>query len=201
MKAVVLFSGGKDSVYATHYAQQQGYEVVCLLSVVSKNKESYMYHTLKIERTPEQAYAMGLKLYQLESEGIKEEEVTDLKVMLDVIKQEEGIEAVVSGALASDYQKTRIERICHELDLASISPLWHIDPEVYMKMVIDEGFDVRIVGTFADGLDDSWIGKKIDKAMLKKLKKLKTPIHIAFEGGEAETIVINGPDFKNPIML
>lgn len=197
MKVAALFSGGKDSVYALHYALQQGYDVVCLLSVVSKNKESYMFHTLNIERCPEQARALGLKLYQLETEGVKEEEVGDLMVMLEVLKEREGIEGVVSGALASDYQRTRIERICEELSLATISPLWHVDPETYMDMVIDAGFDVRIAGVFADGLDDSWIGKKIDKVTLQGLRKLR--IHIGGEGGEYETFVVDGPGFNEKL--
>ena len=197
MKVVALFSGGKDSVYAAHYAQQQGYDVVCLLSVVSKNNESYMYHTLNIERCPEQARAMGIKLYELETEGVKEEEVGDLMVMLEALKEMEKIEGVVSGALASDYQKTRIERICEELGLASIAPMWHVNPETYMRALIDEGFDVRIVGTFADGLDKSWVGKKITDIRLEKLKKLN--IHTAGEGGEYETFVVDGPCFKEEV--
>jgi len=198
MNVVALFSGGKDSVYATHYAQQQGYDVVCLLSVLSKNKESYMFHTPNIERCPEQAQSMGLKLYELETEGIKEKEVGDLMVMLEALKEMEGIEGVVSGALASEYQKTRIERVCYELGLASIAPLWHVNPETYINFLINEGFDVRIAGVFADGLDKSWIGKKLDEVTLQKLKELhkKFGIHVGFEGGEAETTVVYGPGFK-----
>jgi len=197
MKVAALFSGGKDSVYAVHYAQQQGYDVVCLLSVVSKNKESYMYHTVNIERAPEIARAMGLKLYELETEGVKEEEVGDLMVMLKVLKGREGIEGVVSGALASEYQKTRVERICYELRLASIAPLWHINPETYIRFIIDAGFDARIAGVFADGLDKSWIGKKIDELTLQRLKKLN--ISLAGEGGEYETTVLSGPGFKEAL--
>ncbi len=197
MKVVALFSGGKDSAYAVHYTQQQGFDVVCLLSVKSANKESYMYHTLNIERCPEQARAMGLKLYELETEGVKEAEVGDLMVMLEYLKEKEGIEGVVSGALASEYQKTRIERVCYELGIASIAPLWHVGPENYIRAVVDAGFDARIVGVFADGLDKSWVGKKIDEVTLQKLKKLR--IHLAGEGGEYETFVVNGPDFKEKL--
>lgn len=199
MKVAALFSGGKDSVYAVHYAQQQGYDVVCLVSVVSKNKESYMYHTVNIERAPEIAHAMGLKLYELETEGVKEEEVGDLMVMLETLKEMEEIEGVVSGALASEYQKTRIERVCYELGLASIAPLWHVNPETYMKFVIDAGFDVRIAGVFAEGLDKSWIGRKLDEVTLQNLKKLR--IHLAGEGGEYESTVLSGPGFKEKVAL
>lgn len=197
MKIAALFSGGKDSVYAVHYAQQQGYDIVCLVSVVSRNKESYMYHTVSIERVPEIAHAMGLKLYQFETEGVKEEEVDDLRNFLKEIKSKEKIEGILSGALASEYQKTRIERVCYELGFASIAPLWHVNPETYMHFLINAGFDARIVGVFAEGLDKSWIDKRIDDVTLQKLKKLK--IHLAGEGGEMETTVINGPGFKEAL--
>ncbi len=174
-------------MYATHYAQQQGYDVVCLLTMVSKNKESYMYHTLKIEKVPELAQKIGIKLYQVETEGVKEEEIDDLMEVLEELKSKEGIEGVVSGALASDYQRTRIEKICHELDLATINPLWHVDPKTYMNFVLDAGFNVKIVGTFAEGLDDSLVGKSIDKKLIEKFEKLN--IHTAGEGGEYETFV------------
>jgi ABC transporter with metal-binding/Fe-S-binding domain ATP-binding protein len=197
MKVCALFSGGKDSVYATHYCQQQGYEVVCLLSMISKNKESYMYHTLKIERVPEIAQAMGIKLYEVETEGVKEDEVDDLMEALEELKKKEGIEGVVSGALASDYQRTRIERICEELGLATINPLWHVDPEIYMNFILEAGFDVKIVGTFAEGLDNSLVGESIDKKLIQRFKKHY--IHTAGEGGEYETLVVNGPNFKEAI--
>jgi ABC transporter with metal-binding/Fe-S-binding domain ATP-binding protein len=197
MKVCVLFSGGKDSVYATHYAQQQGYEVACLLTMVSKNTESYMYHTLKIERVSDIARSMGLTLYEVETDGVKEDEVDDLMEVLEELKRKEGIVGVVSGALASDYQKTRIERVCEELGLASLSPLWHVNPKVYMSFLIEEGFDVRIVGTFADGLDKSWVGKRMDAAMIRKLSKMN--IHPAGEGGEIETMVLNGPIYKEAV--
>jgi diphthine-ammonia ligase len=199
MKLAALFSGGKDSVYAVHYARQQGYDVTCLLTMVSKNKESYMYHTLKVDRIPELAKSMGIKLYEAESEGVKEEEVDDLMEVLEELKEKEGIEGVVSGALASDYQKTRIERVCEELGLASMAPMWHVDPEAYMGFLIKEGFDVRVAGVFADGLDESWVGRKLDGNALLELKKLhaKNGISIAGEGGEYETYVMGAPGFIN----
>ncbi len=197
MRVVALFSGGKDSTYAVHYAQQQGYDVVCLLTMLSKNPESYMYHTLNLDIIPKQAKAMGIKLYQAKTEGEKEAELEDLKEALKRIKEAEGIEGVLSGALASEYQKTRIERICEELGLASISPLWHVDERVYMKMLIEAGFDVRVAGTFAEGLEKGMIGKKLDYEMLGIFERLA--IHPAGEGGEYETTVLDGPGFSRAL--
>lgn len=199
MKVAALFSGGKDSTYAIHYAQQQGFDVTALATIIPKNKESYMFHSLNIGLTKVQAEAMGLRIYQGGSKGVKEEELEDLFLLLEEIKQKERIRGVVCGAIASEYQKTRVERICENLGLASITPLWHIDPETYMRALIDEGFDARIVGVFADGLDGTWLGKKIDEVTLQKLKRLK--INIAGEGGEYESFVCDGPNFARRIHI
>lgn len=197
MKTVALFSGGKDSVYAAHYCMQQGYDVCSLLSMVSKNDESYMYHTLKIDRVPLIAEAIGIKLHCYETEGKKEEELDDLYCALEELKKIERVEGVISGALASDYQKRRIDGICEELSLASLAPLWHIDPKIYMRQLLEERFKVKIVGVFADGLDDGWVGRTIDLNLLDALEKLN--IHVAGEGGEYETFVYDGPCYKHAV--
>jgi len=199
MKVAALFSGGKDSTYAVYYAMQQGFDVVALVTILPKNKESYMFHSLNIELTKVQAEAMGIKIYQAESEGVKEEEVEDLEILLEEVKKREKIEGIICGALASEYQKTRVEKICEDLGLASITPLWHVDPKTYMEQLISEGFDIRIIGVSAEGLDKSWLGRRIDKVTLQKLEKLR--VHMAFEGGEAETFVVDAPVFKKKIEI
>ena len=50
MRLGVLFSGGKDSTLALHLAAEKE-EVICLITVVSKNPESYMFHTPNIDVT------------------------------------------------------------------------------------------------------------------------------------------------------
>ena len=77
MKLAVLFSGGKDSVYASYLTKQQGHELVCLISVVSENSESYMFHTPNIEKTKKQADVMGLPLIIQKTKGEKEKELED----------------------------------------------------------------------------------------------------------------------------
>ena len=114
-----------------------------------------------------------------------------------------GVEAIYTGALFSTYQKSRIEKLADEIGIEAISPYWHADPKEYMDLVIDSGFKVIISGVFADGLDESWLGRAIDKEALAELEKIseKTYLHLAFEGGEAETLVIDGPIFKKRIEI
>ena len=87
--------------------------------------------------------------------------------------------------------------------MKAISPYWHKDPKEYMDLVIDSGFKVLISGVFAEGLDQSWLGRVIDREALAQLEKIseKTYMHLAFEGGEAETLVIDGPIFKKRIEI
>ena len=202
MKSAILFSGGKDSTMALNYAIEQGDEVKYLLSIKSKNTESYMFHVPNINLTELISKAVDIPLITGNTTGIKEKELEDLKTQLQKLKNE-GIEAIYTGALFSQYQKSRIEKITQELGLKCINPYWHMPPEEYMDQVIESGFDVIICGVSAYGLDKKWLGEHINKETYPELKKIceKYQIHLAFEGGEAETFVLDGPIFKKRIKI
>lgn len=202
MKSAVLFSGGKDSVMALFYSINQGDDVQYLLSMESVNKESYMFHVPNIHLTDLMSKALDIPLIKAVTDGEKEKELNDLKIELANLK-ELGIEVIYTGALFSTYQKSRIEKLCNEVGLKAISPFWHKDPREYMELVLSSGFKVIIGGVYAEGLDKSWLGKEIDRAALDDLIKIseKTYLHLAFEGGEAETLVIDGPIFKKRIKI
>lgn len=202
MKSAILFSGGKDSVMALNYAINNGDDVKYLLSIKSENDESYMFHVPNIHLTELISQAVEIPLIEVKTAGIKEEELKDLKKGFQQLK-DLGIEAIYTGALFSTYQKSRIEKLADELDIHAISPYWHKDPKEYMDLVIDSGFKVIISGVFAEGLDEKWLGREIDKEALAELEKIseKTYLNLAFEGGEAETLVIDGPIFKKRIEI
>src|SRR5665648_419650 len=111
MRLGILFSGGKDSTFALHLAAEKE-EVACLITVVSKNKESYMFHTPNIDVTTLQAKALGLPLVSMVTEGKKEEELADLEAAIAEAKEKFQIEGVVTGAVESVYQASRVQRIC-----------------------------------------------------------------------------------------
>lgn len=202
MKSAVLFSGGKDSAMALNYAINNGDDVKYLLSIKSENDESYMFHVPNIHMTDLISQAVSIPLIEVKTSGIKEEELKDLKEGFKQLKSL-GIEAIYTGALFSTYQKSRIERLADEIGIKAISPYWHNDPKEYMELVIDSGFKVMISGVFAEGLDKSWLGRIIDNDALEELERIseKTYLHLAFEGGEAETLVIDGPIFKRRIEI
>ena len=198
MKAGVLFSGGKDSCYSAYLAKKAGYELACLISIFSENKESYMFHTPSIEKTKQQAQVMNLPLLIQETKGEKEKELEDLEQAIKLAKEKYSVDTIVSGAIASNYQKSRIEDICKKLNLKSITPLWNKDEIEYLKELVEGGFEIIITGVFAYPLDQSWLGRIIDDKFIEEVKQLKEKykIHPAGEGGEFETFVVNCPLFK-----
>lgn len=202
MKVAVLFSGGKDSTMAVYNALENGEDVEYLLAVKSANDESYMFHVPNIHLTDLLSEAMDIPIISVETDGIKEEELKDLKEGFLKLKSL-GIEAIYTGALYSTYQKSRIEKLCGEVGLKAISPYWHVNELDYMNMIVSLGFEVIISGVAAYGLDEKWLGRKIDEKCIEDLIKLnqKVGLNLAFEGGEAETLVLDGPIFKKRVKI
>jgi len=197
MKLVSLFSGGKDSTYALELAGKK-HEIKYLATIHSKNPDSYMYHTPNIGLTLIQSQCLGIQLASKESKGEKEKELDDLRILL------KGLDAkgVVSGAVKSQYQKQRIEKVCKELKLKLFSPLWNKDEEKLLREMI-KSYEIVITAVSADGFDINWLGRRIDEECLEDLIKLKNKhgINLSGEGGEYETIVLDCPLFKKRIQI
>ncbi|MBN2109577.1 MAG: TIGR00289 family protein [Methanosarcinaceae archaeon] len=203
LKLGVLFSSGKDSNYALHIMQEQNYSVECLITIKSENPDSYMFHTPNIGLAQLQAQAMGIPLIEEMTPGEKETELRDLKNAILRAKDEFGIEGVVTGALYSNYQRERIERVCDELGLKVFSPLWHIDQEKEMHQLLSTGFEFIFSSIAAYGLDSSWLGRRIEEKDIERLVKLneKIGLNIAGEGGEFESFVLDGPMYHKRIEI
>ncbi|MFA4960672.1 MAG: diphthine--ammonia ligase [Candidatus Pacearchaeota archaeon] len=203
MKVGVLFSGGKDSTLATFFARRDGYEISCLITIVSKNKDSFMFHTPSIGKTAMQAEAIGVPIVLEETDGEKEWELEDLKRAIKRARKEFGVEGIVSGAVESVYQSSRIQKVCNELGVECFNPLWQKNQVEILADLIDNKFEVIVVGAFAYPLDKSFLGKKIDKSFISEMKKLKSKwgISPAGEGGEYETFVLNCPFFERGLRV
>ena len=202
MDVAVLFSGGKDSTMAVYAALDAKEDVKYLLSMKSRNDESYMFHVPNIHITDLLAEALDIPIMSVETDGIKEEELEDLRTAFENLK-DLGVEAIYTGALYSVYQKSRIEKLGSEVGLEIISPYWHVDELEYMRKIVSLGFKIMICGVAAWGLDESWLGRIIDDETIYELVKLNEKYHvdIAFEGGEAETLAIDGPIFKKRLEI
>jgi diphthine-ammonia ligase len=202
MRLGVLFSGGKDSTLALHIASEKE-TVVCLITVASKNIESFMFHTPNINITALQAQALGLPLIKVESEGKKEEELADLEKAISQAINQFGVEGVVTGAVESVYQASRVQRICNRLGVWCFNPLWKHDQKALLQKFLEKKCKVVISGIFAYPLDESWLGKELDQKMIDKLVELqgKYGLSPSGEGGEIETTVLDAPMFKEKIQI
>lgn len=196
MRVAALVSGGKDSLLALHKASEE-HEAVCLITAFSTNFDSYMFHTDAVELVRLQADSMDLPLITFKTKGIKEEELVDLEKALVRAKDEFRIQGVVSGAIASNYQKKRIDNLCQGLGLESLAPLWGQDSLGLLGEVVRD-FKVIIVKVAAEGLDDSWLGRELDESFVKNLPPL---IHPMGEGGEYESLVLNAPLFTRELVI
>jgi len=204
MKLASLFSGGKDSTYAIHLAKEQGHEVNCLLSIFPKSAESHLLHYPNLKWTHLQSKSMGIPQLVIQSNSDDtSDELDSLKKILVMAKDEYSIEGMVHGGITSKFQKNKFENLCSDLDLESFSPLWCSEPEQYMRTLIDSNFEFILTSVSSDGLDDSWLGRKIGHNDLDKLITLarKFSFNLNFEGGEAETFVIHCPLFSQPIEI
>ncbi|NIO19266.1 MAG: TIGR00289 family protein [Candidatus Aenigmarchaeota archaeon] len=201
MNVAVLFSGAKDSTFAIYKAMNRGMNVKYLVTLIPATDESYMFHYPNVKWTKLQAKAMGIELITKKTKGEKEKELEDLEDVLKSIKSE--IQGVVSGALESRYQKARIDDICRKLGLKSVSPHWQRSMRDYLQDLIVSGFEIIISSVSAEGLGKEWLGRKLDHSAVKELGKLsrKYGLHKGFEGGEAETFVLDGPIFNKRIEI
>src|SRR4030042_3861649 len=168
MKLGVLFSGGKDSTLALHKAAEKN-EIVCLITLVSENKESYMFHTPNIDVTALQAEALGLPLIKKLTEGVPEEELKDLEEAIAQAVKRFKKEGVVTGAVESVYQAKRIQSICDRLKVSCLNPLWKKNQKALLEELATKSFKVIISGVFAYPLDESWLGKEIEQERIERL--------------------------------
>ena len=196
-QAAVLYSGGKDSTYAIDALLQNGYEIVCLITVISMNKDSYMLHTPNIELTRLSAKALKLPIVVGYTDGRKEEELEDIKSAVCEAKSKFNFEALACGGLASVYQKKRIEVIAQELNISPVCPLWGLYQSRYLIKLVESGYDFILTSVSAAGLNDHWLGKHIDIESANRLVSIseKFGFNAGLEGGEAESLVLDCPLF------
>ena len=198
-----LLSSGKDSVYAIYLMQKMNYEVSCCITIVSENKDSYMFHTPNVNLAELQAKSMGIPIIIQETKGEKEQELNDLKKAMIKAKEKYNLDGIVTGALFSTYQRNRVEKICDELGLKAFAPLWHKDQEELMREVLNVNFKFIFSSIAGDGLDKTWLNKEIRMDDVYKLIELNKKIgfNIAGEGGEFETFVYDAPIFQKKIKI
>jgi ABC transporter with metal-binding/Fe-S-binding domain ATP-binding protein len=205
MRLAALFSGGKDSTFAMYRARQAGDAIECLITMHPAADDSALFHYPNSHVTKYLAEAMGTPL--LESSIVagadRDAETKALAAALEQAKSLYDIEGVVNGGIASVFQKQAFEGACKKHGLMPLSPLWGIEPEKYMACLLADGFTVMIVGVSAMGLEKEWLGRIIDSESLAKLAQLskKYGFNLTFEGGEAETLVLDCPLYSKRLAV
>lgn len=203
MKLAALFSGGKDSTYAIYLAKKQGHEIACLLSVFPESDESHLLHHPNLKWTSLQSESMSIPQITIQSGSNTDTELIALENILRKSQDQYNIDGMVHGGINSQFQKDIFENLCSKLNLKSVSPLWGTEPKQYLENLLTDNFNFIITSVSSGGLDDSWLGKKIEKDEIQRLEYLskKFGFNLNFEGGEAETFVINCPLFSHPIEI
>ena len=208
---VSLFSGGKDSSWALYRALENDYPVERLVTVHPEG-DSYMYHVPTTELAGLAAESIGIPLVDVRPDDFDAGSVTDAGEQGDMELEpleaalgelDGGIAGLTAGAVESEYQTSRIEAMADRLGAELFAPLWQRDPRTLAEEMLDAGFEIRIIRVAAGGLDESWLGRRLDADALDELEQLndKYGVHLLGEGGEFETLVTDGPHMDQPIEL
>ncbi len=199
MRLAALFSGGKDSTYAAHLAQEMSHDISYLVTMLPARDDSWMFHTVNIGLAPLVAKAIGIESVVVDTSGEKEEEIQDLKPAIAGLN----VDGIVTGAIASSYQRSRVDGSCSELRIEHVAPLWGRESSELLREMIGDGMSIIVAAVAAMGLDEKWLGRTLDLDALEELKSLseRYGVDVCGEGGEMETLVLDAPWFTSRLEI
>jgi len=198
MDVVSSWSGGKDSCLACYKAIQSGHRVRYLLNFISSEYKRCCFHGMEADLLNLQAERIGIPLMQREVSPDMEQYEKEFKAAVSEVKTR-GIQGMVFGDVYLDEHRDWVERVCKDLEIVSIEPLWNHSPLDVVEEFIDLGFKAMVVSCKADLLGKDFIGKYIDKDLVQELRMKN--ICPCGENGEFHTFVIDGPMFKRGIEI
>lgn len=198
MKVVASWSGGKDSAFACYKAIQEGYEVVNLLTMMMSESKSN-FHMIRSDMLDAQAEAIGIPL--IKQQTTPETYEKDFKAVLAQLKAK-GIEGLVTGDIyeVTGHEEGWLNRICKEVGLQPIKPLWMDDTKQIYLDYLNSGFKATVVRTKLALLGMEWLGRELNREFYDDILKLGN-IDACGEGGEYHTFVTDGPIFKKKIEI
>jgi uncharacterized protein (TIGR00290 family) len=198
MKIVASWSGGKDSCFACYKAIQEGHNVSQLLIMMSDPSKS-SFHMIRSDMLDAQSQAIGIPIVKWTATPDTYEQ--DFKKALLQMKAQ-GVEGVVTGDVydVALHEAGWLDRVCKEVGLTPVKPLWHRDTQQILAEFISEGFKATLVRIKTDALGMEWLGREINKEFFDDLLKLGT-VDPCGERGEFHTFVTDGPLFKKRIEI
>ena len=196
MSYIVSWSGGKDSCLACYKAMLSGYDISYLVNFVSKEYKRVSFHGTEAKLIQMQAESIGIRLLQKETtkDGYEQEFKEAIRSLIP-----DGITGMVFGDIYLQEHKDWTERVCSELGIEAVEPLWGKEPEEILSDFIDAGFEAVIVGAQSKFIHREWIGRQVDRNFMEYLKNRN--ICPCGENGEYHTLVINGPIFNKRIEI
>jgi len=198
MKVVAAWSGGKDSCFACYKAIQEGHDVSQLLIMMSDPSKSN-FHMIRSDMLDSQSQAIGIPIVKWKTTPDTYEQ--EFKKALLQMKAE-GVEGIVTGDVCDValHEVGWLDRICKEVGLKPVKPLWHRDTQKILNEFINEGFEAIVVRVKTDVLGREWLGRQVNKEFFNDLLKLGT-VDPCGERGEFHTFVTDGPLFKKQIEI
>ena len=196
MKIVAAWSGGKDSCFACYKAIQEGHEVVNLLIMMSDPSISN-FHMIRSDMLDAQSQAIGIPIVKWTTTPDTYEQ--EFKKALLQMKGK-GVEGIVTGDVfdVALHEAGWLDRICKEVGLTPVRPLWHRDTQQILEEFMNAGFKATVVRIVTNLLSMDWLGREINKKFLDDLLKLGT-VDPCGEHGEFHTFAWAGPMFGAPI--
>lgn len=196
MKVISLWSGGKDSCFACYKAKQQRYEIISIINFVDSDRLKSVSHGLSANIIQRQAGLTNMPLFQ---KAMSIKGYTDaFKALVEELKAKNDIRGIVFGDIYLQEHRDWIDKVCEELKVKAILPIWTEDTERLIKEIIDSGFKSIVISTNKDILGEEWLGREIDDAFIKDLKTMGN-IDLCGEKGEFHTFVYDGPIFNKRV--
>jgi uncharacterized protein (TIGR00290 family) len=198
MMVISSWSGGKDSCLACYKAIQEGFKVRYLLNFVSKEYKRCCFHGIEAGFVKLQAELTGIPLVQKEVTADMQEYEKEFKAAVNELKAV-GVKAMVFGDIYLDEHRDWVERVCQDLKIEPLEPLWNDSPAKLMEEFFDLGFKAVVVSCQADKFGKDFVGRQVDKNLINELKERN--ICPCGENGEFHTFVVDGPLFKRRIQI
>lgn len=195
-RALVLSSGGKDSILALHKVWEQGLKVIGIITMLPEDPESMLYHTHNVRHVKKIAESIGMDWYGFEAKKREEEKA------LERALKKLSAELLITGGIASNYQKDVFDKVAESVNMKHLAPLWGMKPHDILKEIISMKMDVMIIAVAAYGLGENWLGRHLTKESVDELLKLseKYRFNPVGEGGDFDSFVLDAPLYKKRLI-
>lgn len=191
------WSGGKDSTLACARALERGYDVRAIANFISDDYRRVRFHGTEAGLIGEQAALAGLEVFQRETSASGYEE--DFKRALRE-RAAEGFTGMVFGDIYLEEHRQWVERVCAEVGMEAVEPLWGEPTLALLGEFIERGFTAVLVSGMKEHVEREWIGRKLDREFVEYMKG-RSGADPCGERGEYHTFVTGGPIFGGRIEI